>query len=76
MHAILIFFLLLPKLLVHCSSSVGQVMKRESGGNPEQTRCCEFLFLFQETRCHCPDTGWEGFLKRNESEDLPVTASF
>lgn len=48
MHAILIFFLLLLKLLVHCSSSVGQVMKRESGGNPEQTRCCEFLFCFKK----------------------------
>lgn len=48
MHAILIFFLLLPKLLVHCSPTLGQVMKRESGEKPEQTRCCEFLFCLKK----------------------------
>lgn len=60
----MIFFLLLPLLLVHRSSSEERMMKRESGGNPEQTRCCEFLSLFQETLCHCPipdgKASWNG----------------
>lgn len=46
MNTFHIFFLLLPALLVHYSSSPeDKVMKRESGVNPEQTRCCEFLYL-------------------------------
>lgn len=46
MNTFHIFFLLLPALLVHYSSPEDKVMKRESGVNPEQTRCCEFLFCF------------------------------
>lgn len=45
-------------------------MKRESGENPEQTRCCKLHVQGVETRCHCP-YGWEGLDNRSKSEDLP-----
>jgi len=49
-----------------CSASVrpGRRMKRESGENPGQSRCCEFLpkGVSRTPACHCPAAsgGWEG----------------
>jgi len=54
-------------------------MKRESGENPEQTRCCNsFLFCKRKeenrenTQYPLFDEEWEGFVVyKLESEDLP-----
>ena len=48
-------------------------IKRESGENPEQTRCCKFRHFsvcMPLTKQECD--GWEGDAERNKSEDLPI----
>ncbi len=45
-------------------------MKRESGENPEQTRCCE-LHLKGVEHSATVRIGWEGLDDRSKSEDLP-----
>jgi len=44
-------------------------IKRESGENPEQSRCCKFHRIVQVSHCHCFPTGRR--LTGNKSEDLP-----
>ncbi len=55
-------------------------MKRESGENPEQTRCCK---LHQKALCnktqqihYLPIGVWEGGTERSKSEDLPTQIMF
>ena len=51
-------------ILFRCALGLqGAWIKRESGGNPEQSRCCELLPLRKSILCHCrPSTQsrWEG----------------
>jgi hypothetical protein len=58
------------KLLYYCVSLryfVPLRMKRESGVNPEQTRCCKLWeCLYQNTTV----AKWEGDMSKSESEDL------
>lgn len=49
------------------------VMKRESGESPEQTRCCKFHNDFQEFYMPLSIERMGRLLKRNKSEDLPVS---
>ena len=75
MNTFHIFFLLLPTLLVHRSSPEDKVMKRESGANPEQTRCCEFLYLL--LRNSMPLSGCRmGRLLGTEQVRRPASDSF
>ncbi len=47
------------------------VIKRESGINPEQSRCCEALYtILIETLCHWLFVG-KAFRMEAKSEDLP-----
>ena len=49
----------------------GGAIKRESGVNPEQSRCCKFHACYKQfTHCHWRII-WEGVCNRNKSEDLP-----
>ena len=60
--------------MVHFSQAFRKMIKRESGENPEQSRCCLFhKSVMNTTSCH-----WEAskpigkaFIHGNESEDLP-----
>ena len=60
--------------MVHFSQAFRKMIKRESGENPEQSRCCMFhKSVMNTTSCH-----WEAskpigkaFIHGNESEDLP-----
>ena len=48
-----------------------EAIKRESGVNPEQSRCCKFHACYKQfTHCHWRIL-WEGARNRNKSEDLP-----
>ena len=40
-------------------------IKRESGANPEQSRCCEFFNILLDNSCHCllSKRKWEGVLQ-------------
>ena len=65
-------FSYLCHVLVHYVLSE-QMLKWDSGESPEQTRCCKSLPNVSET-LFMPlsfTEGWEGSLKRDESEDLP-----
>ena len=54
-----------------CDSHAGEAIKRESGVNPEQSRCCKFHACYKQfTHCHWRII-WEGVCNRNKSEDLP-----
>ena len=46
-------------------------MKRESGENPEQTRCCKLDPLFRASLLPLSE-GREGARKASKSEDLPI----
>lgn len=50
----------------------GRRMKRESGANPGQSRCCEFQYRARQYTPHATVRiyGREGDVLRNESEDL------
>ena len=58
-------------LLVGDEATFVALLKRESGANPEQSRCCKFLCVLNNTM---PLTliGLGRSLKRNKSEDLPL----
>jgi len=45
-------------------------IKRESGVNPGQSRCCEFLYSVQQ---QVTAARWEDVETGNKSEDLPHT---
>ena len=54
-------------------SHTREAIKRESGVNPEQSRCCKFhtLRCEQPTFSHWKKNFREGARNRNKSEDLP-----
>ena len=70
-------YILVPEMTVTmdialvCDSLTGEAIKRESGVNPEQSRCCKFHACYKQfTHCHWRII-WEGVCNRNKSEDLP-----
>lgn len=49
----LIFFCIFATALVHLQV-LCKVIKRESGANPEQSRCCMLFYnVFEQYFCHC-----------------------
>jgi hypothetical protein len=55
--------------LVLFSREPGKTLKRESGENPEQTRCCKLRPKF--TAILATGSDREGAGERSKSEDLP-----
>jgi hypothetical protein len=55
-----------------CYSRTGIRIKRESGENPGQSRCCETLIILKTI---LPlDSDREGYPDESQSEDLPFNA--
>ena len=59
----------MPELVSEALSSFR--IKRESGANPEQSRCCEAPLEFSEIIPHTTEQIGKVFGKRSQSEDLP-----
>ena len=55
--------------------AVRQRLKRESGENPEQSRCCNLCYsVIKNKPLHSPYwTLWEGYDSWRKSEDLPTS---
>ena len=52
--------------------SSGKGMKRESGENPEQSRCCKPHSGMAENHCQAPKPDGKVAKTRGKSEDLPI----
>ena len=51
---------------------IKNVIKRESGVNPEQSRCCKFQHCMLQTKTHTTEHRFgKESANRNKSEDLP-----
>jgi hypothetical protein len=56
------------------SKGYGNTLKRESGVNPEQTRCCKlYQKSLSNTQVHCSERNGKGVQRWSKSEDLPIS---
>lgn len=56
----------------HEFANFGQMMKRESSANLEQTRCCNLQYRIVQHLCHFFEQKREGAQNWRKSEDLPI----